>query len=272
MVARALGPVFMFCAPGLVFGGIEGVRTRFHVLQSRTRFRRYRGRRDPFSCFARPDSLSAVPRASDPVFMFCAHELIFGRTEGVGSRFHVLRARTNFRRYRGRRVPLSCFALSESFSTVPSASDPVFLFCAPELIIGGSEGVRSRFHVLRTRTRFRWYRGRRIPFSCFALPESFSAVLWDSGPVFMFCVLRLIFGCNEGVLSLFHVLRSRNYFRRYRGRRVPLSCFALPESFSAEPSASGHTFMFCAPGLIIGDSKGVVSRFHVLRACTYFRR
>jgi hypothetical protein len=60
----------MFCAPGVVFGGNKGVGV-------------------PFSCFALPDSFSAVPRASGPVFMFCVPGLIFGGTEGVGSRFDV---------------------------------------------------------------------------------------------------------------------------------------------------------------------------------------
>jgi hypothetical protein len=37
---------FLFYAPGLIFGGNEGVLTRFHVLRYRTRFHvlRYRGR------------------------------------------------------------------------------------------------------------------------------------------------------------------------------------------------------------------------------------
>jgi hypothetical protein len=79
----------MSCALGLVFGGSEGVGSRFHVLRPRTRFRRYRGRLVLFSCFARSDSFSTVPRASDPVFMFCTPELVFGGNDGVGSRFHV---------------------------------------------------------------------------------------------------------------------------------------------------------------------------------------
>jgi hypothetical protein len=87
-------PVLMFCAPGLVFGGAEYVGSRFHVLPARTRFRRYRRRRVPFSCFVLPDSFSAVPSASGPVFMFCPPGLVFGGTECVGSRFHVLPART----------------------------------------------------------------------------------------------------------------------------------------------------------------------------------
>jgi hypothetical protein len=102
----------MFCAPGLVFGGTEGIGTRF---------RRYRGHRDPFSCFALADSFSEMPSASSHVFMFCASGLIFSGTEGVSSCFHVLRALTRFRRYQGRRVPFSCFTLPESFPAIPSA-------------------------------------------------------------------------------------------------------------------------------------------------------
>jgi hypothetical protein len=100
----------MFCAPGLVFEGTGRVGSRFHVLRVRTRFRRYRVRRVPFSSFVLPDSFStvtrasapdlmfpAIPRASGLVFMFCTSELVFGDTEGVGSRFHVLHSRTRFR-------------------------------------------------------------------------------------------------------------------------------------------------------------------------------
>jgi hypothetical protein len=124
-VPRAWGPVFMFCSPGLVFGGTEGVGSRFHVLRARTHFRRHRGRRDPFSCFTRPDTFSAIQRASGPVFSFCAPGLVSDGTEGVRSSFHVLRARTSFRRYGWRLVP----------------------FCALGLVFGDSEGVGYRFHV-----------------------------------------------------------------------------------------------------------------------------
>jgi hypothetical protein len=179
----------MFCAPGLVFGGTEGVGSRFHVLRSRTRFRRYRGRRVSFSCFALTDPFSAVTRACNPV--------------------------SCFRRYRGCRVPFSCFALPDTFSTVPWASGPFFIFCVPGLIFGNTEGIGSRFHVLRSHTRFRRYLGCRVPFSSFALPNSFSAVPRASGPVFMFYAPGLFFGCVEGVGSHFHVLRSRTRFRLY---------------------------------------------------------
>jgi hypothetical protein len=155
----------MFCAPVLIFVRIEGVGSRFHVLRSLTCFWRCEGRRLPFSCFA---------------------------------------LRTHFRWYRGRRFLFSCFARPDSFSAVPRASGPVFVFCAPELVLSGSEGVTSHFHVLRARTHFRRYRGRRLPFSCLTLPHSF---WW------------------------------------YRGRRVPFSCFALLDSFSSVTRASAPDFM-----------------------------
>jgi hypothetical protein len=136
-VPRASYLVFMFCVPVLVFGCIEGAESHFHVLRSRTRFRRYRGRWVPFSYFARPDSFLTVPRAF---------------------------------------APFSCFALPDMFLAVPSASGPVFMFCAPVLVFGGTEGVVSRFHVLHSRNHFRRNRGRPLPFSCFALPGMFLAV------------------------------------------------------------------------------------------------
>jgi hypothetical protein len=180
----------------------------------------------------RLDSFLAVLRASDPVFVFCAPGLIFGGTERVGSRFHVVRARTHVRRYRGRRIPFSSFTCLDSFSAVPRASGPVFIFCAPGLIFGRTEGVGSRFHVLRAGTRF----------------------------------------CGtEGVRFLFHVVRARTRFRRYRGRPIPFSCCACPDSFTVGPRASGPVFMFCAPGLVFDGTEGVPSRFLVVRARTRFQ-
>jgi hypothetical protein len=180
------GPIFIFCAPGLDFGGAECVGCHFHVSFSRNRFRRCRVRRVPFSSFALPYSFSVVPSASGPVFMLCTPVLIFNGTEGVRSRFHVLCARTHFRRYRGRQVPFSCFTLPDSFSAVPIVSGLVFMFCAPGFVFGGAECVGSPSHVLRARTHFRRYREHRVPFSCFALLNSFSAVPRVSVPFFMF--------------------------------------------------------------------------------------
>jgi hypothetical protein len=158
-----------------------------------TRFRRYRGRRVPFSCFALPNSFSAVPSGSGPVFMSCTPGPDFGGTERVGSHFHVLRSPNHVRRYRQCRVPFSCFALPNSFSTVPRALGPVFMFCSFVPILGGTEGVRSRFNVLSSHTHSRRYRGRPTPFSCFVLADPFSAVSTMSIPVFMFCAHQLIF-------------------------------------------------------------------------------
>jgi hypothetical protein len=154
----------MFCAPRLIFGGAEGVYSRFDVFLARTHFRRYRGCRGPFSYFTSPDSFSTVPRASALVLIFCAPRL---------------------------------------FSVVPRASGPGFMCCVPGLIFGGTKGVGSRFHafcvrlifdgtegvdhrfgVLRARTRFRRYLGRRLLFSYFALSNTFSAVPRASATVF----------------------------------------------------------------------------------------
>jgi hypothetical protein len=157
---RVLGLVFKFCATGHVFGGTEGVGTRFQVLRSRTRFWRYRGRRVPFLCFALQDSFWALPRAPGPVFIFCAPGLISGSTEGVGSRFQVLRSRIHFRRYRGRRGSFSCFAVPDSFWAVSMPSGHVFKFYSPGHVSGGTKGFGSHFQVLSSRTRFWRNRGR----------------------------------------------------------------------------------------------------------------
>jgi hypothetical protein len=199
----------MFCTPGPVFGGTE---------------------------------------TSGPVVIFCAPGLIFGGIDGVECGFHVLRSRTQFCRYRGRQVLFSCFALSDSFSAVPKALGPVFIFCTPGPVFVSSALVEPRFHVLRSRTYF-------------AL-----------GPVIMFCAPGPLFGDTGGVGSLFHVLRYQTHFRRCRGRRVPFSCFALLDSFLAVPRASGPDFMFCAPGSVLGGTEGVGSRFQVLRYRTRFQR
>jgi hypothetical protein len=259
----------LLCAPGHIFGSTEGVRSRFHVLRARTRYRRNRGRRVPFSCFACPDSFSAVPRASGPVFMLCEPRLVFGGTKGVESRFHVLRARTRFRRYRGRRISFACFLRLKSYSAVPRASGHVFMFCAPRLIFDSTEGVGSCFHVLHVRTRFRLYRGFQVPFSCFALLDSFSAV---SSVSFMFCASGLVFDGTEGVRSCFHVLRAQTWIRRYRGRPASLSSCATPGSFLAVPRASNPIFKLCDPGFVFGGTEGVGSRLYVFRARTRFRR
>jgi hypothetical protein len=167
------------------------------------------------------------------------------------SRFLVLRDRTHFRRYRGRLVPFSCFAPPDSFSTETRVSGIVFMFCLPGVVSRGTKGVGSRFQILRSPTRFRRYRGNRVPFSCFALPNMFSAVPMASGPVCMCCAPGLIFGSIEGIHTRFHILRAPSRFRHYRERRVPFSCFARLDSFSAETRVPGTVFMFCAPEVFL---------------------
>jgi hypothetical protein len=109
------------------------------------------------------------------------------------------------------------FALLEWFRDVQMASGTVFKFYAPGLIFDGTEGVRDRFHVLRSRTLCGWYRGRQVSFSYFALLVYLSAVSRAPGPVFMFCAPGLFLGSTEAVGARFHVLRSRNHFGCYRG-------------------------------------------------------
>jgi hypothetical protein len=179
--------VFLFCALRLVFDGAECVRFHFHVLCSHTSFRRYRGHRVSSSFFALPNSFSTITKSDGSRFYVLGSRTRFPRYQRGGSRFIFLRARTRFRRYRGRWISFSFFTLPDSFSTVPRASGPVFMFCAPGLIFGVTEGVGSRFHVLRSRTRFWRYRERRVPFPCFSLLDIFSAVPRSSVPVFIFC-------------------------------------------------------------------------------------
>jgi hypothetical protein len=152
---RACGPVFMYCALRHVFYGAECVGSRFNVLCARTHFRRSRGCQVLFSCFTLPNMFFAVPSVSGSVLMFCAPGLVFDGNEGVRSRFRVLRSRSRFPRYQGRRASFSWFALLDSLLVVPRASELVFKFCVPGLVFYGIEGVGSRFQVLSARTLFR---------------------------------------------------------------------------------------------------------------------
>jgi hypothetical protein len=113
-------------------------------------------------------------------------------TEGVGSSFHILRSQNHFRPYQGRQIQFSYFALSNSFLAVSRESTPTFVFCAPGLVFGCTDGVGSTFHVLRSQTHFRQSCGRWVQFSYFPL------------------------------LYL---------FQRYQWCWVQFSCFTLPESF-----------------------------------------
>jgi hypothetical protein len=240
----------MFCSPGLIFSDTEVVGSRFHVLRPGHVFGSTEGRRVPFSCCALPDSFSAVPRASGPVFMFCALVLIFGGTEGVVSCFHLLRARPRFRQCRGRWVPFSCFARPKSISAVPRVLGPVFMFCAPGLVFDGAGGVGSRFNCC-------------APGLIFVGTKGVTSRL-------MFPALEHVLGGTESFGSRFLILRSRTHFRRYRGCQAP--CLAHPDSFLGVSRASGPGFKFYAPGIVFGVTEGVGSRLHVLRARTNFHR
>jgi hypothetical protein len=188
MVLVASGPIFMFCAPELIFDSNEGAVSNFHVLHSRTRFGRYYGRRVLISCFALLDSFPALPKT--PVQFLC-----FAHTDPFWA---IPRASGPV---------LLCWA-------VPKAPSLIFMFCAPVLAFDGSECVGSHFHILRSGTRFGWYRGRRVPFSYVTLPNSFSAVPRASGVVFMFCAPGPVLGCTEGAETSFHVLLYPSLFRR----------------------------------------------------------
>jgi hypothetical protein len=159
------------------------------------------------------DPFSAVPRALGLFFMFCVPRPIFYSTKGVGSSFQVLRSRTRFQRKRGRRVQFSCLAHPEMFSTISRASSLVFMFCAPGLIFSGTDGVRSSFLVLSSHTRFQWYRGHRVKFSCFAVSDSYSAVQRAPGLVLMFSAPGPVFDGTEGVRSNFYVFHTRSRFQ-----------------------------------------------------------
>jgi hypothetical protein len=117
--------------------------------------------------------------------------------------------------------------------------------------------------MLRSRMRFRQYRGRQTKFSCFTFPESFSTVPGRQVLFSCFALPNSISGGSVGSWShfgqyrgrrvSFHILRTRTHFRRYRGCRVKISCF-------------------CAPGLILADNEGAGSHFNFLRYQTRFGR
>jgi hypothetical protein len=258
----------MFCAPGLIFDDNGGVGSRFHILSSQTHFRRYRGRRVSFSCFALPDSCSAVPRASGPVFICYTLELVFGGTVCVRSLFHVLRFRTHFRRYQGRRVLISSFALPDSFSSVPRATSPIFMFFAPGVVFGGTG---SSFHFFRSRTHFRRYRERRVLFSCFVIPNSFSALSRATVPFSCFALLDS-FRQYRGRCDPFSCFELPDSFSAVPRAPVSFSCFVLPVSFSTVPGALSLVFIFYARELVLGGTVGVGFCFHVLRSRTRFLR
>jgi hypothetical protein len=143
------------------------------------------------------------------------------------------------------------------------------MFCAPGLIFGGTESIDSRFYVLRARIHFRLYRGIRVPFSCFALPDMFLAMRLGSSPVFLFSAPGYFFSGTEGVRSRFTL---GTHFRRNRGRRLKFSCFFVLGLIFDGREDVGTVFMFCVPGLIFGGAEVIGSHFHVLPSRAHFRR
>jgi hypothetical protein len=155
---------------------------------------------------------------TNTVFMFCTTKFVLGGTEEVGTRLHVLRSRTHFGRYRGRRAQFSYFVLADSFGAVPRASGPVFMFFTPELIFGGTDGIGSHFHFFASELVFDDTEGVGSCFLCFALPGSFGAKARALGHVFKFYAPGLILDGTEGTWPCFHVLRYQNRLVAYQGR------------------------------------------------------
>jgi hypothetical protein len=86
-LSGALGLVFKFCAPGLIFDGIEGVGSRFQVSRSWTHFLTISSASGLIFKFCTPNSFLAVPWAWGLVFKFHTSDLIFGGTKGTRSSF-----------------------------------------------------------------------------------------------------------------------------------------------------------------------------------------
>jgi hypothetical protein len=143
-IPRARGPIIIFTLPGLVFGDIEGAGSSFHVLCSRTHFRRYRKGQAQFSYFVLPFSM--VLRVSSPVSMFYTPKFISNETEGRSPDFMLYARRIIFDGTKGVRFQFSYFVLPNHFSVVPRALGSNF---------HGTEGVVSHCQVLRFRTHFR---------------------------------------------------------------------------------------------------------------------
>jgi hypothetical protein len=198
--------------------------------------------------------------------MFCVPGPVLGGTEGARSNFHVLRSQTHFRRYQGRHVQFSCFALPDSFSVVrcapvsfsmvSRASGPVFMycaprhiflavprvsglivmFCAPRLVLGGTEGVRFSFFYLALLDPFSEVPRAWGPIFMFYAPELIFRGIEGLSSRFHVLCSGLVFGCTEGARSHFNALRTQTHFRWYRAPQVPISCFALPNYVWAVPS------------------------------------
>jgi hypothetical protein len=137
------------------------------------------------------------------------------------------------------------------------------MFCALGPILGGSDNVGCRFHVLRSRIIFDDIEGAS-PFFMFSAPNSFWVVPRASSCVFIFCASRLIFDGTEGAGCSFPGLRSQTQLGLYRWRRAPFSYFVLPNPSWAVSMAPGPVFLVCAPKPVLGGTESTGSNFHVL--------
>jgi hypothetical protein len=116
-------------------------------------------------------------------------------------------------------VQIPLFAITNSFSAVSGALCPDLTFCASwlilgsfgtvvasfqfralRLILGDSEGVVVRFHILSTWSHFWRFQKRWIDIEHFAYPDSLWAVSGPSCPGFTFCAHILIFLAVPGAL------------------------------------------------------------------------
>jgi hypothetical protein len=249
----AAGSCFHVMRSQTNFRRYRGRRSCFHVWHSQAHFRRYRGPQIQFSYFVLLDSFLAVPSSSIPVLLFGTR---FGRYRGRRVSFSYFVLSDSFPAVSRASVLFSYFALLGSFLAVPRAPILVFMFYALRPVLDGTEGTWSYFHMLCLQTHFRRYRGRRVPFSYFALLDPIWAVPRTSVPVFMFCASVLIFSGTDDAQSSFHVLPPGLIFGGTKDIGVSFLCFAIPDSFWAVPRASGSVFIFCAFGLIFDSTDG----------------
>jgi len=176
---------------------------RSRVLHSRTRIRRYRLHRTPFSRFALLDLFSALPSSWVLIWHFALLDTFWALTSASGLIFafcapgHV---------FDGTECGLSRFALPDPFPKVPRHSSGVFKFCVPGHFSSG-------------------------PVSRFTPPKTFLALPSALELVFTSCAPRRVFGVTGCVGTRFRVLRFGTYFRRCRVRRDPFLRFLLPDLF-----------------------------------------
>jgi hypothetical protein len=146
----------MFCALTLILGSIVGVGSSFHVLPSKTRFGGTEDAESSFHVLRSRTRFRQYTKGVGTNFYILCSRTYFRRYRGCWVQFYFLRSQTRFERYRGRMVQFLCFALPDSFWIILRAPSLAFRFCTMGLVLDGTEGVKSSFHILRSRTHFRW--------------------------------------------------------------------------------------------------------------------